>query len=189
MQLFDHVSLDRKMNSINGETGEFFLLFEVEWSRGRNIFQTQRFFHLSTTLPPGGHQDSTSENYVHVYLFWWHGYRTCVCTPPMNIQWRGLDRFHPRKISIPRIIIITRSRWWEWKEGAKERGRGGQKQRRHRVTSLTCRRSNSVIPFSWNVGKERSLSRGTKRPTNRGNRLFFLEILRSAADLRIDREY
>lgn len=34
MQLFDHVSLDRKMNSINGETGEFFLLFEVEAGDG-----------------------------------------------------------------------------------------------------------------------------------------------------------
>lgn len=109
--------------------------------------------------------------------------------PPMNIQWRGLDRFHPRKISIPRIIIITRSRWWEWKEGAKERGRGGTEAAaasRNELDVLAVQFSYSVE--TWGK-KEVPLSRNKATDRPRESSIFPWNLLWSAADLRIDREY
>lgn len=61
------------------------------------------------------------------------------------------------------------------RKSKRKRG-GGEEKRHHRVTSSTCWRSNSVIPFGW---KEREKpSRGTKRPTNRGNPLSLIFLFR-----------
>lgn len=72
--------------------------------------------------------------------------------PSMEIMQRGrpTDRFHPRKISIPRIIIITRSRWWEWKEEARAKERGGAS--RNEVDVL-------AVQFSYSVRLERKKER------------------------------